>query len=155
MPTWSPDSMRAAASSALMILCARLEFKTRGVVGETIVAMHEAPSIENELFALTVPAPLSPVCELGHGGRNIFKRWAQSDMTFVVLASPWNTNPHNSASWALFRGIPHLYGWRTAEAAFRSPPKSVCRGGYAGLLVNRSGGTAFVAYRTGQWASGR
>jgi hypothetical protein len=39
MPTWSPDLMRAAASPALMILCARLEFNTRAVVGETILAM--------------------------------------------------------------------------------------------------------------------
>jgi hypothetical protein len=31
-----------------MIFCARLEFKTRVVVGETMVAMHEAPSLAND-----------------------------------------------------------------------------------------------------------
>src|SRR5208337_965659 len=73
MPIWSPDLMRAAASSALMILCARLEFKTRVLVGETIVLMPEAPSVENKSFTLTVLAPLSSVCELDHGGRDIFQ----------------------------------------------------------------------------------
>src|ERR1035441_901730 len=41
MPTWSPEWMRAAASSALMIFCASWEFKTLAVV-ETVVAMYDA-----------------------------------------------------------------------------------------------------------------
>src|SRR5271157_5794849 len=47
-----------------------------------------SPSIESELFALTIPAPLSPVYELGPGGRIIFGRWAQSGRTLVVSQVP-------------------------------------------------------------------
>jgi hypothetical protein len=40
--------------------------------------MPETPSLENKLFPLNVPAPGLPVCELNHGGRDIFNGGAES-----------------------------------------------------------------------------
>src|SRR5579863_6706700 len=70
MPTWSPDLIRAAASSALMIFRARREFKIRFVgkvrVFDTMAAISEGLQQENELNAPTVASLLTPVCELNH-----------------------------------------------------------------------------------------
>src|SRR5579863_72389 len=70
MPTWSPDLIRAAASSALMIFCARRELKIRFVgkvsVLDAIAAIREGLQPGNELNAPTVASLLTLVCELNH-----------------------------------------------------------------------------------------
>jgi hypothetical protein len=58
------------------------------LVGETIVDMPEAPSLEN-VFTLTLLAPLSLVCEPGHGGRGVSRRWAQSGMALGISRGLW------------------------------------------------------------------
>jgi hypothetical protein len=48
MPTWSPEWMSAAASSALIIFCASWEFKTLAVVETELVAMYDALHKSND-----------------------------------------------------------------------------------------------------------
>ena len=48
IPIWSPDRIKAAASSALMILLSSWEFKTRVVVGEEILIEKVLTVYEND-----------------------------------------------------------------------------------------------------------
>jgi hypothetical protein len=63
MPIWSPDRIKDAASSALMIFRSRLEFKTRVVADVTL--MEEVLTVW-ETIHLKVLAWISPVCDFNH-----------------------------------------------------------------------------------------
>src|SRR5450631_4310750 len=63
MPIWSPDRIKDAASSALMIFRSRWGFKTRVVADATL--MEEVLTVW-ETIHLTVLAWISPVCDFNH-----------------------------------------------------------------------------------------
>src|SRR5271169_4596943 len=64
MPIWSPDRIKAAASSALLIFRSRLRFKTRVAVGEVVPIEKSSQSVKQS--TLTVAAPVLVVCDFNH-----------------------------------------------------------------------------------------
>src|SRR5208283_4828246 len=72
MPTWWPEWMSAAASSALMMRLAMLEFRTREVAQVIAVDIYECLSVvrSRKVQPITIGGMAGGFCEVGHTGKN-------------------------------------------------------------------------------------